>query len=404
LILNQPFKGLRVLDFTHIYAGPFATYQLGILGAEIIKIEPPDSPDAMRDHGVEESANGEGLGSSYIFNNQGKKAVSINLSMEEGLKIAIKLVESADVLVENYSSGLAKLGLGPEDSMAVNPELIYCEMSGFGFGEDDRYAHRPAYDPVIQAFSGMMSLNGESDQPFLRVGPPLIDYGTGAQAAFAISAALFQRTQTGKGQHIQVNMVDAAMMMMSPQIGNAMQAGQTDKRTGNVQTNLPGYAVFPCKNGNIMLGIFTVKQHVKLFNLLALNQNPEVPDDIDKHWLAQNGDRIRHIILKKLETLDAAEWELFFNQHDIPAARIRDLYSMLETDQLGRAESSQFQRIENNPLTMPIAAFNYATGGPSLEMHCARHGEDTRDVLTDLGYANAELEELENTGAIYCQE
>jgi crotonobetainyl-CoA:carnitine CoA-transferase CaiB-like acyl-CoA transferase len=402
--MNQPFKGLRVLDFTHIYAGPFATYQLGILGAEIIKIESPESPDAMRDQGVEEAANADGLGSSYIFNNQGKKAISINLGTEDGLKIAIKLVESADVLVENYSSGLANLGLGPEDAMAVNPELIYCEMSGFGFGEDDPYAYRPAYDSVIQAFSGMMSLNGEADQPYLRVGPPLIDYGTGAQAAFAISAALFQRSQTGKGQHIQVNMVDAAMMMMSPLISNAMHAGKTDKRSGNVQTSLPGYAVFPCKEGNIMLGAFTVKQHVKMFRLLEIGQKQGVPKGFNQTWLAQNGDKIRQMIIEKLEDHNAAEWEILFNQQDIPAARIRDLYSMLETDQPKRADPSQFQRIENNPMTMPIAAFNYANGGPSLNMHCARHGEDTRVVLADLGYDNDELIELENTRVIYCQE
>lgn len=210
----QAFERVRILDFTHVYAGPFTTYQFAVMGAEVIKIEPTDNPDMMRNEGVDAASNEVGLGSTYLFNNQGKKAISLNLATEEGQGIARKLIETADVLVENYSSGLDKYGLGSKQALEINPQLIYCNMSAYG--PDNEFADRPAFDPVIQAMSGMMSVNGEPDQPFIRVGPPLIDYGTGAQAAFAISSALFQRSRTGKGQVIHVNMLDAALVMMSP--------------------------------------------------------------------------------------------------------------------------------------------------------------------------------------------
>jgi hypothetical protein len=256
----RPFEGIRVLDFTHVYAGPFATFQLAVMGAEVIKIEAPGKPDQIRLEGVDEALNEQGLGTSYVFNNQGKKAISLNLDSDEGHQIAVQLIESADVLVENYPGTMAKYGLSPEQALAINPLLIYCEMTGFG--RDNPFAGRPAYDPVIQAASGMMSLNGTADQEFLRVGPPLIDYGMGAQTAFAIACALYQRNLSGKGQVIEANMLDAALVMMSPLVANAIHAGETEQRTGNVQIDRPGYGVYPCNDDNLMIGAFTLEHQI----------------------------------------------------------------------------------------------------------------------------------------------
>ena len=136
----QVFEGIRVLDFTHVYAGPFATYQLAVMGAEVIKIEPPGLPDVMREIGVDEDLNQQGLGSAYIFNNQGKKAITLNLSSTEGKAIALELIATADVLVENYTNGFEPFGLGSEQALAVNPRLIYCEMTGFS--RDNKFSGR----------------------------------------------------------------------------------------------------------------------------------------------------------------------------------------------------------------------------------------------------------------------
>ena len=394
----QAFEGIRVLDFTHVFAGPFATYQLAVMGAEVIKIEPPGLPDIMRDIGVDEALNQQGLGSSYVFNNQGKKAITLNLNTAEGKTIALELIKTADVLVENYTHGLEAFGLGPQPALAVNPRLVYCEMTGFG--KDNEFSGRPAYDAVIQAFSGMMSLNGEADREYLLVGPPLIDYGTGAQAAFAIASALYQRSHSDKGQVIEVNMLDAALMMMSPQMANAIHAGSTDLRSGNAQTVRPGYAVFACDTGDIMIGAYSLPQHRQLFDVLDIGALIQIPKSFDKHWLKAHGEQIRELIIQRLGHYSAEHWEEVLNKADVPAARVRDLHEMLVGDQAKRAPNSQYKRIEGSAKTAPIAAFRYAEHGPDLNPHCARHGEDNATVFAELGYDSDAIATLSEKGVI----
>ena len=212
----------------------------------------------MRSLGADAALNQRGIGLNFQVNNQGKKAISLDLKHPDGQAIARQLITTADVLVENYTRGLDVFGLSAEEALALNPQLIYCEMSGFG--KDNIFGERPAYDNVIQAVSGMMSLNGEPTQSKLRVGPPLVDYGTGAQAAFAIASALFQRSRTGKGQVIEVNMLDAALMMMSPQVADAIHRGSTDPRGGNHNPDFVGYAVYACQDDDIMVGAFSLAQ------------------------------------------------------------------------------------------------------------------------------------------------
>ncbi len=308
------------------------------------------------------------------------------------------MIESADVLVENYPGTMAKYGLGPEPALAINPLLIYCEMSGFG--QDNPFAGRPAYDPVIQAASGMMSLNGTADQEFLRVGPPLIDYGMGAQTAFAIASALFQRNLSGKGQVIEANMLDAALVMMSPLVANAIHAGKTDQRTGNVQIDRPGYGVYPCRDGNLMIGAFTLDHHRKLFKLLSLQDMVDIPENFDRPWVRENGALLREKMLPCLAQKSADEWETVLNDADVPAAKVRDLHEMLNQEQLRRAPQSQFERVANKPYTAPIAAFRFAEHGPDLDQRCARHGEDNATVLAELGYDDDAIAALSNKGVI----
>ena len=394
----QSFEGIRVIDFTHVYAGPFATQQLAVMGAEVIKIEPVDNPDMMRREGSYQALNDQGLGTCYVVNNQGKKAISLDLGHEQGQKIARQLISDADVLVENYCGGLDKFGLGVDAVRELNPGLIYCEMSGYG--KEGIFANRPAYDPVIQASSGIMSLNGFADSPFLRVGPPLIDYGTGAQAAFAIASALFQRTRTGKGQHIEVNMQDAAMVMISPLIANAIQAGQTDRRLGNDCGHYAGYGIYACQDDNLMLGAFTERQHQRLFKVMDLHGEIEIPENATHGWIGEHRETLIEALARRFAKHPADHWEALLNENDIPAARVRDLYQMLSAEQVKRAASSQFARMEGNDLTAPIAGFSFAEHGPRLDTRCARHGEDNFEVLAELGYGPEEIQQLKQQGII----
>ncbi len=393
----RAFEGIRVLDFTHVYAGPFASYQLAVMGAEVIKIESPRNLDMTRTDGADPERTRNGLAVGYLANNQAKKSICLDLTRPEGCEIARQLIKSADVLVENYTHGLAGYGLGSEAALEINPKLIYCSMSGFG--SDNAFSGRPAYDIVIQAFSGMMSVNGEATQPRMRIGPPLIDYGTGAQAAFAIATALYQSTRTGKGQVIEVNMLDAALLMMSPLVLSAIDEGKTTVRTGNL-TRRPGYGVFTCSDDSIMVGAFTFDQHQKLFS--SLNLDPAIIEQqaSDEVGLLRHTDSLRSAMQQCFEKQDASHWELLLNQHDVPAARVRDLYQMLKQDQPHRAPGSQFRRLPESELTAPIAGFSYASDGPEFDDYCARAGEDTDDVLGDIGITSEQIKLLRKTGVI----
>jgi crotonobetainyl-CoA:carnitine CoA-transferase CaiB-like acyl-CoA transferase len=211
---------------------------------------------------------------------------------------------------------------------------------------------------------------------------------------------LFQRNRSGKGQVIEVNMLDAALVMMSPLVANALQAGSTDLRTGNVQTIQPGYAVFACKRGDIMIGAYSLAQHSRLFDALNLTELIEIPETIDKPWLRDKGDQIRTIILQRLSHDSAAHWEVVLNKADVPAARVRDLYEMLTGEQTKRARNSQFQRIAGSSHTAPIAAFRFTEDGPELEQYCARQGEDNATVFAELGYDSDAIVELAERGVI----
>ena len=228
----KPFESIRVLDLTHVLAGPFCTYQLAMLGAEVIKIESPLNPDMMRFSGSDEALADDGLGLPYLSQSAGKRAITLNLKTEAGQGILRTLVKESDVLVENYCHGaLEALGLSYDHLSAVNPSLIYCSMTGFGH-TGPKSTH-PAYDNVIQAYSGLMDATGTEESGPLKVGPPVLDYGTGAQAALAISAALYQRSHTGVGQHIDIAMLDCAMMLMTSTVFESAVTGEAPVKEGN---------------------------------------------------------------------------------------------------------------------------------------------------------------------------
>ena len=352
----------------------------------------------MRGDGADQARNEAGMGLYYLANNQGKKAICLDLNQDEGRDVARQLIASADVLVQNYANGLERHELGPEQALKINQQLIYCSMSGFG--SNNPFSGRSAYDPVIQAFSGMMSVNGEAEQARLRVGPPLVDYGTGAQAAFAIASALYQRSQTGKGQIIDVNMLDAALVMMTPMVLNSIHRGETDARTGNVQTSRPGYAVFDCSDDPIMLGAYNVRQHRSLFQLLGFD---DLDSELENHsysWLETNGAELRRRMQQCLITQTADYWETQLNQNHIPAARVRDLHGMLCQEQSQRSPESQARGLSESQLTAPAAAFKFASDGPVFHDYCAGHGEDTENVLSELGITVDRIDELKELGVI----
>ena len=398
----KPFEGIRVLDMTHVLAGPFCTYQLAVLGADVIKIEPPDNPDMTREEGVVPALNDTGYGTYFQAQNAGKRAISINLKDEAGRDVLRRLIETADVLVQNYAGdALEELGFGYEAVSAIRPKLIYCTLTGFG--RTGPKANHPAYDVVIQAFSGLMSANGTPETGPVRVGPPMVDYGTGAQAALAISAALLQREKTGKGQRIDVSMLDAALMLMSANVTDTLTTGKPPQPHGNNHPHYAGYRTFETADGLLMVGAWTNRQLSRLLEAVGETARAAQILQVPRSEVGEMAVEDAAIISDHLKYRGADQWESILNDARVPAARVRTLDEALAHEQVrSRRVVQQAGAVQaaDGPQGFPVAAFSYDHGTPALKRPPPQVGEHTDEILAELGFSNVEIGALREAGAL----
>ena len=398
----QAFEGIRVIDFTHVLAGPFCTYQLAVMGADVIKVEPPDSLDMMRQEGASESMASENRGTQFLSQSANKRSLLVDFDSDDGLRVVKRLIESADVVVENFRGGvMASVGLDYESVRTLNPGLIYCSMSGFG--HTGPKAQHPAYDNVIQAFSGLMAHTGSRDTAPVRVGPPVLDYGTGAQAAFAVASALFQRSKTGVGQRIDVSMLDAALMLMSTSVIDTQVTGRAPVPPGNSSLSHPGYACFDTAEGQLMIGAFTAKQHARLWLELGQPETSAEVGTLNSRGLAGRLQSDREKLASILLSKSAQHWEDQLNQAGVPAARVRHLDETLAHPQVASREVLQTASGlagEYENLKAPVAAFSYEHDGPNISCHGAWPGQHTTEVLVELGYSSDDITAMEARGVV----
>lgn len=330
----QPLEGYRVLDLTHVLAGPCATHHLRWLGAEVIKIERPGSGDPMRALGMRPEL--EGLPPGFRALNAGKKSVVVDLTSPDGRAAVLRLAEGAQVFVENFRPGVAKrLGLGPEDIRAVRPDIVYCSISGWGQG-GPRSAYG-AYDHVIQAATGMMALQGSgADAEPVKVGFPVIDIATGMSAAEAILAALLRRLRGDLAPiTLDVSMVDSALALMSGPAANTLATGKAPGRVGNRGfVGSPGADTFATADGHIAVAANTMGQFATLCRLLCrpeLAAPPYIPGGLARDaFLADVATpALRDELCQAFATVAAGTLETALNDAGVPAAKVRDLNAYL---------------------------------------------------------------------------
>lgn len=396
--MTRPFEGIRVIDATHVLAGPFAAYQFAVMGADVIKVENPHVIDQVREQGPDESLNSAGMGTYYLTQGANKRAITLNLEHEEGRAIFKELVAGADVLIENYRAGALKaLGLGYEELSALNEKLIYCSMTAFG--QDGPRSEQTAYDMQIQATSGIMASTGTPEVSPLKVGPPVVDYATGTMGALAISSALFQRERTGRGQYIDLAMLDVALVLMSADMTNTQWTGQPPAPAGN-DMKLAGARCYQTADGSLMLGAMNRQQHRRLFIYLG---HPEIADITDYPPRFEHGDKHAEIVQARLLTRTAQQWEEELQKLHIPATRVRNIAEALADKQLDtRKVMHEFENFRGSgkTLSVPVAAFKYAHGGPQVDRPPPQVGEDTEAVLLELGKSAKEIEDLRRLGTI----
>jgi crotonobetainyl-CoA:carnitine CoA-transferase CaiB-like acyl-CoA transferase len=283
--MSAPLRGLRVIELARILAGPWAGQTLADLGAEVIKIEAPEGDDTRRWGPPFIDRDGDRSAAYFHAANRGKKSVVADFRTPEGQALVRKLVADADVVIENFKvGGLAKYGLDYASLSAINPRLIYCSVTGFG--QDGPYAHRAGYDFIIQGMSGLMSVTGAPEGQPQKVGVAVTDIFTGVYAAVGILAALVQRGLTGKGQMVDLALLDVATAIMANQAMNYLTTAKPPGLMGNAHPNLAPYAVFDCADGWIILATGNDNQYRKLCAILGLTDMAEAPD------FSTNADRI----------------------------------------------------------------------------------------------------------------
>ena len=395
--MTRPFEGIRIIDITHVLAGPFAAYQLAVLGADVIKVEHPDDPDQSRDGGTDRALNRQHMGTSFLTQGSNKRSITLNLKTEPGREILKRLVATADVLVENFRPGAFEaLGLGYGAMSATNPRLIYCSISAFG--QDGPRREQTAYDHVIQATSGLMAMTGTEEVNPIKFGAPAVDYATGTMGAFALASALFQRERTGKGQHIDLAMVGVAMMLMGSHLTGYMRTGAEPRPHGNKQPFATN-SCYEAKDGLVMIGASNLGQQRRLWTVL------ERPDMIKDDNEAREADRAREaaVLADIFKTRTADEWEVYLQARHVPAARVRTMAEAV-ADPHFKSRGVFHHHVSapgiDGPFGVPLAAFKFAHGGPSIETPPPEFGADTVAVLGEHGYGMEEIAILRREGVI----
>ncbi len=393
--MTQAFSGVRIIDFTQVLAGPFATQQLALLGAEVIKIEQPGHGDQTRGLMNDAKDAAAGMSPAFMTCNMGKRSLSLNLKSEQAKEIVQRLVQEADVVVENFKAGVMdRLGFGYADMRQWKSDLIYCSISGYG--QSGPKAGVPAYDGAIQADSGMMSITGYPETGPTRTGYMPVDMSTALNAAFAISTALYRKLATGEGQLIDVAMMDTAIVMQTIQITNYLATGKEPQLIGNRSpTGHPTANVFKTADGHINILALREPQVASLFEIVGLSESYRDARFSNGPARIAHYDDTYSMLSEILQRESSAHWLDQFAPGGVPAAAIRSYSEVVDDEQFQHRQTFiEFPSpVDPNKNTRLIrAGYQTAEDGPTTDIPPPRLGEHTQEILTDLGFSKTAIE------------
>ncbi|MEO1455670.1 MAG: CoA transferase [Pseudomonadota bacterium] len=397
--MTTPLAGIRVLDLTNVLAGPFACHQLVHLGAEVIKVEAAGRGDLARQLGADPDLNAKGMGVSFLAQNAGKKSVTVNLKHPEGKALFLRLVATADVLVENFRPGVMdRLGVGYDTLKKTRPDLVYCAISGFG--QDGPWVHRPAYDQIIQGASGVMSITGTPEAAPLRVGFPIADTIGGMTAAFAISAALNARP---RGTFIDVSMLESVLSTMGWVVSNHLIAGAEPAPHGNENPTSAPSGTFEARGSLINIAANKDEQWILLTDHLGLADLRNDPAYATREDRKANRLALKSALEAALKTRPARDWAKELNRIGVPAGAVLTVPEILTMPQVAdRGFLNRFENVPGVDRDIEVATTGVKLDGtaPTVADPPPQLGQDNAQIWGALGLSEDELTELREKGAI----
>jgi crotonobetainyl-CoA:carnitine CoA-transferase CaiB-like acyl-CoA transferase len=391
--VTRPFEGVKILDFTQVLAGPYASYQLALLGADVIKVERREGED-MRRTPLSREWTDRGLAPGFLAANGNKRSLTLDLTKVEAIEIAKKLAQQADVVMENFRPGVMdKLGIGYSALSAINPQLIYCALSGFGQTGPER--NSAGYDGKMQALSGIMAITGHEATGPTRAGFAVCDVLSGLTAAFGVSSALFQRTHTGKGQFVDVSMLEASLACLSGPIADFSVAGHRQQLSGNqAVSRKPTANLFKACGGYLLLAVNNERQYRALMTALGREDTLQDPRFVD--WFARqdNEPALRAIIEEALAKNTPREWEKILDGAGAPCASIWKVEEVIDHPQIIARGAIQEIDTRFGRLRLAGSGFRLAHGGGRLDAMAPELGAHTDEVLHALGYDQCAIAKL----------
>jgi crotonobetainyl-CoA:carnitine CoA-transferase CaiB-like acyl-CoA transferase len=395
-------EGVRVLDLTNVLAGPLAAYQLALQGAEVIKVETPGTGDLARVLGHDPKLSKKLMGASFLAQNAGKRSITLNLKSKGGKAALMKLVATADVLVENFRPGVMdRLGVGQATLRAANPKLIYCAISGFG--QEGPMRGAPAYDQIVQGFSGVMSITGDAETAPLRVGYPVADTIGGTTAAFAIASALVGRSRTGEGSFIDVSMLDSTLATMGWVVSNYLLCGQEPTPMGNSNFTASPSGAFKTGDGLLNIAANKQEQFVVLADLIGRADLVEDPRFAMREDRKKNRAALTVEIEAGLAVQSAADWEAILNAAGVPSGRVLSVPQALalpQVQQRGLVKNMGRREGLDRDIQVMRSGFTIEGAEPDVDLPPPWLGEHTDSILTELGYDAAEIAALHERGDV----
>lgn len=388
--MTQPFDGIRILDFTQVFAGPYASFQFALLGADVIKVEPQGGENVRTTNG-KTGPKGDMTSPIHISANGNKRGMTLDLKDPKAIEAVKKMAAAVDVVMENFRPGVMdRLGIGWDVLKEINPKLIYACVSGFGREGPD--AKTPAYDGKIQAVSGIMSVTGHPEMGPTRAGFAVVDAAAGMTAAFAVAAALFQRNLTGKGQLVDVSMLDSALSFLSPTVADWTFTGFRPVQYGNMAVSRrPTANLFQAKDGHFLLACNNDGQWEALVKTIGREDLSADPRFADWDARKENEPALRDILNAAFAAATAAEWDERLNKAGCPCSKIWSIPEVVEHPQHAWRPSGM-QEVDG--IKLMGAGFSFGHGGPKLKSMAPAPGEHTAEVLREFGFSEAEIAAL----------